>query len=73
MNRYFSLPLTLCACLFIGCGGIDDNQPAQLISTVPAEGEYIEIDGLIHLRFDKAVRHVGVNDFAARNSGISSF
>lgn len=69
MNPYCSSLLTLCACLFlfIGCGSLDENPPALLISTVPAEGEYIEINGLIHLRFDKAVRHVGVNDFAARN------
>ena len=67
MNRYFSLPLTICLYLFIGCGSLDDNQPAQLISTVPAEGELIEIDGLIHLCFDKPVRHVGVDDYAARN------
>lgn len=43
MNRYFSLLLTLCVCLFIGCGSIDENQPAQLISTVPAEGDTIDI------------------------------
>lgn len=67
MNRYFSLPLTLCACLFIGCGGIDDNQPAQLISTVPAEDEYINSHDLIHLYFDKAVTDVRVNGFAAEN------
>ncbi len=43
MNRYFSVPLALCVCLFIACGSIDDNQPAQLISTVPAEGDTIGI------------------------------
>ena len=69
MDRYCSLPLTLCVCLFlfIGCGGIDDDQPAQLISSVPAEGENVDLDGVIHLCFDKPVRHVGVNDYAARN------
>ena len=67
MNRYFSLPLTLCACLFIGCGSIDDNQPARLISTVPAENEPIEHDGLIRLYFDKVVTDVRVNGFAARH------
>ena len=67
MNRCFSLSLTLCVCLFVGCGNINDNQPARLISTVPAEGEYIRHDGSIHLCFDKPVRHVGVNDYAALN------
>ena len=43
MNRYYSLPLTLCVCLFIGCGSINENPPAQLISTVPAEGDTIGI------------------------------
>ena len=54
-----------------GCGGIDDNeddnQPARLISTVPADGEHVDLDGFIHLCFDKPVRHVAVNDYAARN------
>lgn len=66
MKPYCSLLLTLCACLFIGCGSINDNQPARLISTVPAEGEVIEHDGLIHLHFDKVVTDVRVNGFAAR-------
>lgn len=67
MNLYFSLPLTLCVCLFIGCESIDENQPAQLISTVPAEDEYINSHDLIHLYFDKAVTDVRVNDVNARN------
>ena len=67
MNRYYSLPLALCVCLFIGCGDIDENQPARLISTAPAEGEAIEHDSLIHLYFDKPVTGVGVNFHSARN------
>ena len=69
MNPYCSLLLTLCACLFlfIGCGSLDENPPALLISTVPAEGEYIDYDGLIYLDFDKAVTDVRVNDYNARN------
>ena len=63
MNRCYSLPLALCVCLFlfIGCGSTEENQPAQLIWTVPAEGEYIDYDGLIYLYFDKLVTGVGVN------------
>lgn len=69
MNRYFPLPLKLCVCLFlfIGCDSIDENQPARLISTVPAEGEDLDILGLIHLNFDKPVTDVLVDGFAARN------
>ena len=67
MNRYFSLPLTLCVSLFIGCGGIDDNQPARLISTDPAEGGRFYHFSVIHLRFDKAVTDVRVNGAAAQN------
>ena len=72
MNRYFSLPLVLCVCLFIGCGGIDDSQPAQLISTAPAEEGYINPYDLIHLRFDKAVTNVRVNGVAAQNKQLKS-
>lgn len=69
MDRYCSLPLTLCVCLFlfIACGDIDDDQPARLISTVPADGEHVDLDGVIHFCFDKPVRHVAVNDYAAQN------
>ena len=72
MNRYFSLPLVLCVCLFIGCGSIDDNQPAQLISTVPAEGGHFNPYDLIHLRFDKAVTDVRINGVAAENRQLKS-
>ena len=73
MNRYYSLPLALCVCLFTGCGGIDDNQPAQLISTAPAEGGLFYHFSLIHLRFDKTVTDVRVNGVAARNRGDKSY
>lgn len=56
----------------MGCGSIDDNQPAQLISTVPAEGEYIDISGAIYLKFDKPVKDVLVDGFAARNGDDKS-
>lgn len=71
MNPYSSLLLTLCVgfFLFIGCGGIDDDQPARLISTVPSEGEYIDYDGVIYLYFDKLVTNVGVN-YAGSNDAL---
>ena len=72
MNRYYSLPLALCVGLFTGCGGIDDNQPAQLISTVPAEGGLFYHFSVIHLRFDKAVTDVRVNGVAAQNRELKS-
>ena len=77
MNPYCSLLLTLCVCLFpfMGCGSMDENPPAQLISTVPAEGETIDTHGLIYFCFDKAVTDVRlkvatgfrVNHYSARN------
>ena len=67
MKPYVSLPMALGVCLFIGCGSIDDNQPARLISTAPAEGRYINAYDLIHLCFDKAVTDVRVNGVAAQN------
>ena len=77
MNPYCSSLLTLCVCLFlfIGCGSIDENPPARLISTVPAEGEYIDYDNFIFLYFDKLVTDVRlkvatdarVNHYSARN------
>ena len=69
MEPYCSLLLTLCVCLFlfIGCDSIDENQPAQLISTVPAEGEYVKFHDLIRLYFDKEVTDVRANDFNAQN------
>ena len=70
-NPYSSLLLALCVCffIFIGCGSIDDDQPARLISTVPAEGEYIDYDGVIYLYFDKLVTGVEVN-YAGSNDAL---
>ena len=65
------IPL-LAAAVAAGCGSIDDNQPARLISTAPAEGRYINAYDLIHLCFDKAVTDVRVNGVAAQNRQLRS-
>lgn len=41
MNRYFSLPLALCACLFIACGYFDDSRAPEVIRITPEPGIWL--------------------------------
>ena len=55
MNRYFALPLALCACLFIACGYFDDSRAPEVIRITPEPGIWLGFREQFTVQFNTPV------------------